>query len=200
VDHETPEVIEAKLADTRQSLTEKVSALEETVVGTVQSATTAVTDTVQTVKDAVGDTVGAVKENVTNALDFSRHVRENPWMAVGVAGFAGLLTGMMLPRRGQAVSATPSAVIPTLVPREAKTSPPAAPGIGSTFLKRIEDELLKLSEYTIERISSELHRAVEDGVPRVVDKLSFVTAKDETEESKANSGWNGTNDPIRRAS
>jgi ElaB/YqjD/DUF883 family membrane-anchored ribosome-binding protein len=92
VDHETPEVIEAQMAETRQSLTEKVAALEDSVVGTVQSATTAVSDTVQTVKDAVGETVEAVKSNVTNDLDFSHHVREHPWTAVGVAAFAGFVT------------------------------------------------------------------------------------------------------------
>lgn len=200
MDQDTPDVIEAKLADTRQSLTDKVAALENTVVGTVQSATTAVADTVQTVKDAVGDTVGAVKENVSNALDFSRHVRENPWVALGVAGFAGLLSGMMLRRSSPAAVTGSPAVAPTLVPREATRSTPATPGVGSAFLTRIEDELLKLSEYTIERISSELHRAVDDGVPRVVDKLSFTTPKDEADDSKANASWNGTNDPIRRAS
>ena len=200
MDFETPDIIEAKMADTRQSLTEKVSALEDSVVGTVQSATNAVADTVQTVKDAVGDTVCAVKENVSNALDVSRHVRENPWIALGVAGFAGFLGGMMLRRPRQAAVAASSTIIPSLVPREASSPRPAATGIGHSFLTRIEDELLKLSEYTIERISSELHRAVEDGVPRVVDKLSFIPSKNDADDSKANAGWNGTNDPIRRAS
>jgi ElaB/YqjD/DUF883 family membrane-anchored ribosome-binding protein len=200
VDRETPAVIEAKMADTRQSLTEKVSALEDSVVGTVQSATTAVADTVQTVKDAVGDTVGAVKENVSNALDISRHVRENPWIALGVAGLAGFLSGVMLRRPSQAIGSTSSPVVPTLVPRETASATPSPPRVGSAFLTRIEEELLKLSEFTIERISSELHRAVEDGVPRVVDKLSFITTKTETDDSKANAGWNGTHDPIRRAS
>ena len=87
------------MADTRQSLTEKVSALEDSVVGTVQSATNAVADTVQTVKDAVGDTVGAVKENVSNALDVSRHVRENPWTAVGIAAGVGILIGVLINRK-----------------------------------------------------------------------------------------------------
>lgn len=200
MDHETPDVIEAKLADTRQSLTEKVSALEETVVGTVQSATTAVADTVQTVKDAVGDTVGVVKENVTNALDISRHVRENPLIALGVAGFAGFLSGTMLRRTVPSAVLAPSTLTPSLVPREATSPRPAAWAVGSTFLARIEEELLKLSEHTIERISSELHRAVDDGVPRAVDKLSFVAGKAEEDDSKANGSWNGTSDPIRRAS
>lgn len=200
MDHETPDVIEAKLADTRQSLTDKVSALEESVVGTVQSATTAVADTVQTVKDAVGDTVGAVKENVANALNVSRHVRENPWIALGVAGFAGVLTGMMLRRPGHSSAAPPATIVPTLVSRETAPVRTASAGIGSKFIARIEEELLKLSEFTMERISSELHRAVEDGVPRVVDKLSFVASKNEPDDSKANAGWNGTSDPIRRAS
>jgi ElaB/YqjD/DUF883 family membrane-anchored ribosome-binding protein len=199
MDLETPAVIEAKLADTRQSLTEKVSALEDTVVGTVQSATSAVADTVQTVKDAVGETVDTVKENVSNALDISRHVRENPWVAIGLAGFAGCMTGLLLRRSSPVVVGASSAVAPSLVPRDSTRVADAAPA--HPFLRRIEEELVKLSEFAIERVSSELHRAVEESVPRVVDKLPFVSsAASDADDSKANAGWNGTSDPIRRAS
>ena len=68
MDHETPDLIEAQMAETRQSLTDKVAALEDSVVGTMQNATAAVSDTVQSVKDAVGDTVNAVKDNVASEI------------------------------------------------------------------------------------------------------------------------------------
>jgi ElaB/YqjD/DUF883 family membrane-anchored ribosome-binding protein len=180
VDHETPEVIEAQMAETRQSLTEKVAALEDSVVGTVQSATTAVSDTVQTVKDAVGETVEAVKSNVTNALDFSHHVREHPWTAVGVAAFAGFVTAYAMPRRiGSAGHAPPAAFVPSATAAQAAHSlvppPPRAPGPFDTILKRIGDEAVRLGETILEKVTSELQRAVDDGVPRLVDKIPFTS-------------------------
>jgi len=78
------------MADTRESLTEKVSLLEQHVVGKLQSATEAVEETVHTVKSAVEDTVAAVTgsvknsiEGMTEALDMRKRVQETPWLMVG---------------------------------------------------------------------------------------------------------------------
>ena len=43
--NESPELIEQRMQETRNSLTEKVAMLEDHVVGTVQTATSAVKDT-----------------------------------------------------------------------------------------------------------------------------------------------------------
>ena len=65
MDRESPEVIEKEMQTTRESLTEKVSLLEQQVVGTLQSSTTAVQDTVESVKSAVQDTVDSVTGSVS---------------------------------------------------------------------------------------------------------------------------------------
>src|SRR5438270_4131823 len=100
--------------ETRQSLADKVAALENQVVGTVQSAASAVQDTVESVKSAVQDTVCSVKETVgdvkdtvqdsvssvsegvMSAFDIRRHVDENPWLMLGGAAAAGFVTGLLV--------------------------------------------------------------------------------------------------------
>ena len=67
--NESPELIEQQMHQTRQSLTEKVAALENQVVGTVQSAASAVQETVESVKSVVTDTVSTVKETVGDVKD-----------------------------------------------------------------------------------------------------------------------------------
>jgi len=99
---------------TRRSLTEKVAALEDKVVGDIQSATTAVQDTVESVKCAVQDTVAAVKdtvvgvketvsdsvssvsEGVMHTFDVRARVSESPWLMVGGAVAAGFFTGLVV--------------------------------------------------------------------------------------------------------
>ena len=108
----SPELIEQEMQTTRNSLTDKVATLEQSVVGTLHSATSAVQDTVDTVKDtvesmksAMTETVASVKgtvqesvesvaDNVRHAFDVSDHVRNNPWMMVGGAAVAGFVTGL----------------------------------------------------------------------------------------------------------
>jgi len=123
MDSESPEVIEQQMEETRSSLTEKVAALESQVVGTVQTATQAVQDTVSTVKSAVQETVStvkesvqesvaavketvqgsvdAVKENVKETFDVTHHVQENPYLMVGGAVVAGLITGLLVFRKDE---------------------------------------------------------------------------------------------------
>src|SRR5262245_26899763 len=94
------------MADTRESLTEKVSLLEHQMVDKLQSATEAVQETVHSVKSAVEETVacvtGTVKnsvEGVTEALDVRKRVQETPWLMVGGATAAGLVTALIVFRR-----------------------------------------------------------------------------------------------------
>jgi len=114
VDSESPELIEQEMHKTRQSLTDKVAALEQQVVGTIQSATSVVQDTVESVKSAVHETVASVKdtvedvkdtveesvsnvqEGVMHTLDVGARVRENPWTMLGGATAAGFVTGLLV--------------------------------------------------------------------------------------------------------
>jgi len=118
-DEKKPEAIEREMLETRQSLTSKVAALEQAVVGNIHNVTDTVAqvkeqvkETVESVKESVAGTVDTVKEKVMSALDISRHVRENPWAAVGITAGLGFLTGFLagpatrsIPRRMSEASA-----------------------------------------------------------------------------------------------
>lgn len=105
-DDQPPELIEHEMEQTRQSLTDKVAALEQQVTGTIQSVSDGVKETVESVRSAMQDTVSSVKETVSGsvesvsegvkqAFDVSHHVRDNPWVAVGSAAAAGFVLGLL---------------------------------------------------------------------------------------------------------
>lgn len=107
------EVIKQQMAETRESLANKVEALENKVIGTVQTATDtvastveSVSDTVASVKDTVHDTVESVKggvrdaaDSVKSALDIEHHARHNPWTVFCGAVVVGFVGGYLLTPR-----------------------------------------------------------------------------------------------------
>jgi len=108
------EVIRQQMAETRNSLTEKVEAVEELVSSAVKETTEAVTKTVEnvtgavegtvnTVKETVAGTVNTVKdtvagsvESVKNALDITGYVDKYPWLVMGGAVAVGYALGTMV--------------------------------------------------------------------------------------------------------
>jgi uncharacterized protein YjbJ (UPF0337 family) len=107
-----PEMIRAQMEQTRASLTEKLEALEQQVVGTVQEATSAVANTVETIKEAAQETVGTVKETVQETVDTVRQTfdvklqfQRHPWvmfggsMAMGYVAAGLAERSMKAPRR-----------------------------------------------------------------------------------------------------
>jgi ElaB/YqjD/DUF883 family membrane-anchored ribosome-binding protein len=183
VDHESSESIEQQMAQTRQSLTEKVSALEQQVVGTIQSATEAVNDSVQFARTAVQDTVeavsGAVKDSVESvsdgvkeALDVSQRVRNHPWMMVGGAVAVGLVAGTLIFRRNRSVDTRPAHLPqpnsgPPLINTPVASSRPA-------WLTEIVDlvgsEVKKLAARAITRAVSSIRQRVEEGIPKLIHR------------------------------
>jgi ElaB/YqjD/DUF883 family membrane-anchored ribosome-binding protein len=111
-----PEVIRQEMQQTRNSLTEKLEALEQHVLGTVQSATSAVHETVSSVKGAVEDTVTSVKSSIDETMstvkssiggtvdtvketfDLELQVQRHPWLMVGGSVGAGYLGGKVMQR------------------------------------------------------------------------------------------------------
>jgi len=120
------EVIRQQMAETRQSLSEKVEAVEELVASavketteavnkTVENVTGAVEGTVNTVKETLAGTVNTVKESVTgtvntvkesvtdsvqsvkDALDITGYVDKHPWLVMGGCVAVGYALGSMLP-------------------------------------------------------------------------------------------------------
>jgi len=188
VDREQPELIEREMEQTRESLTEKVSLLEQKVVGNIQSATDAVQDTVQCVKSAVQDTVQAVTGTVSHSvesltdgvkevLDIRKHTRENPWAMVGGATVAGFVTGLLVFRRASS-GASLGAYTPmpfTSQPGGA-AAPAAAPAASQrpAWLNDLFDmagqEIKKLAEQALATATASLKQTVETGIPKLIDR------------------------------
>jgi ElaB/YqjD/DUF883 family membrane-anchored ribosome-binding protein len=180
VDHESAELIERQMEETRESLTEKVAQLEEQVVGTIQSATSAVQDTVQSVRSAVQDTVdsvsGTVKHSVESvsagvkdALDVPRHVRDHPWPMVGGAAIAGFLTGMLVFRRAPTAKPAP-AFTPRSVAETPMTTAAHRPGWLNDLLEMAGREMRQLAEQAFAVASTSLRRSVQEGIPKLVER------------------------------
>jgi len=198
MDRESPELIEKEMAETRESLTEKVSLLEQQVVDRIQSASDAVQDTVQSVRSAVETTVdtvtGSVKdsvesvtEGVKEVLDVKKHVRENPWAMVGGAAAAGLITGLIVFRRRATGASLPAySPMPATAAPPAFTSMPAAtsqrPGWLNDLLEVAGREVRKIAEQALSTATASLRQSVETGIPKLIDSaLPEVGARREGE-------------------
>src|SRR5687767_8812943 len=147
------------MLQTRESITEKVVALEHQVVGTVQTAADTITGTVEAVKslvsnapEAVSETVkqatAAVSETVKDTFDITGHVRRNPWTAVGVSAFLGGLVGYLTARSrpdfGTLAAASPPA--PAAPPSyAASTAAPEKPGVIDEFLDMLGDRAKEMA-------------------------------------------------------
>lgn len=185
----TPEQIEKDMQQTRESITEKVAALETQVVGTVQNAADTLTDTVESVKsmlsgapEAVSDTVkqatAAVSDSVKQAFDITGHVRNNPLAAVGISalvgGIVGYLTGGI--GRGRLLQTTSSAPVlsPAAAPAYAVSAHPTAraeskPGVIDEFMDMLGDKAKEMARTALESVSAAIKQNIETGVPKLVD-------------------------------
>jgi len=136
----TPEEIEHEMLLTRESITEKVTALEHQVVGTVQSATNAVSDTVEAVKSLVSSAPEKVKESVAairEQLDVTGCIRRNPWSALGTSAMGGFLLGYFL-GGGRRESHPATAVAqPTVTPQPSR---PSEPGVFDDLIGMVGKE------------------------------------------------------------
>ena len=197
----TPEEIEREMLSTRESLTNKVAALETQVVGTVQTAADTLTSTVESVKslvssapETVSETVkqatSAVSDSLKGAFDISSRVRENPLAAVGVSVLLGGIVGAMLGggRRGAGGSfspfadagAMPAAATPGY--GAAQPAAPSRPGLMDDFMRMIGGKVKELAETALNSLSQSAKSAVETTVPKLVDEAaSRLTAERDTE-------------------
>lgn len=176
----TPEQIEQEMAQTRDALTSKVSALETQVVGTVQTAADTVTNTVEAVKslvsaapETVSETVkqasSAVSDAFKGAFDISARVRENPLAAVGLAALAGGLLGFLTSSRRPSLGAMAQAAQPVAAPPAYAAAAPRQPGIMDDFMKMVGGKLKELAQTAIESVSQSVKSNIETGVPKLVD-------------------------------
>ncbi|OWK46430.1 DUF883 family protein [Fimbriiglobus ruber] len=190
MEEKTPEMIEQEMHETRSSLTEKVSALEQHVIGTIQDTTTAVQDTVQTLKstvqgtaesvrDTVQESVDAVKDTVKQTFDMSGHVRERPWAMLGGAVATGFVAGWLISRLGarntgsekQAAKESVQPFVASQPPQSVRESEPRRPGLVDDLLSMAGGEIKKLGEEALATVAASLHECVRDELPKIVTSV-----------------------------
>lgn len=174
----TPEEIERQMQETRGSLTEKVVALENQVVGTVQTAANTITDTVERVKslvdatpeavtDTVKQTATAVSDTLKEALDFTGHVKRHPWTAMGISAGLGFLTAMVLFR--EKAAAAPATTTPQHYLGPQPVAEKAEPGFLDDLMELVGKKVKGLVETAIESASTAVSEQVREGIPKLVE-------------------------------
>jgi ElaB/YqjD/DUF883 family membrane-anchored ribosome-binding protein len=181
----TPEEIQDEMAQTREAISEKVAALEHQVVGTVQTAADTISGTVDAVKSLVDTAPGAVNDTVKKAanivsekmsevFDISRHIRDNPWGAVGLSAGLGFLTGLMVFRERDngaraELHTTPHTPPRGLTPEVHTAAAHSGPGFLDDLTSMVGKKLREVAENVIDSASEAINRNVKDGVPKLVD-------------------------------
>jgi len=177
----TPEEIEREMLHTRESLTEKVEALETQVVGTVEAVKSFVTTAPETVSDTVKQAAAAVSESVKETFDIPSHIRRHPLAAVGTAALVGCTVSWLLTRsRGQESHMTAAMSeasverppIPAPPPSPASAPAPAKPGILDELFGMLGDKAKQLLREALESTSSALKESIQTQVPRLVNDMS----------------------------
>lgn len=176
----SPDEIERDMADTRESITEKVAALETQVKGNIEAVTgtvTAVKDAIAAapaaVSDTVKQTVAAVKDSVRETvqrLDFTDCVRRNPWSALGTTTAAGFLTGYFL-LGGRSRPSAPGGT--AFVPQAAAAQsgePSFLNGLFGDLFSTVGKEVRDIAEKAFTSAVSTLKQNVGTVVPQMVDQ------------------------------
>jgi len=171
VDHESPDVIAGRMADTRRALSEKVATLEDVLRATIRDTSSAVRDQVRTVASAAEGVADKVACHVQSALDVSGHVRANPWAMVAGSFAAGFLAGCA-PRR---LTPAPVEVPRSSTPQAAVASRGTADRVldkAETFLHRIVDEVGESVVGVVRNVAANLQRDVPNRVSSLLNRLT----------------------------
>ncbi len=196
-EEKTPEQIGAEMLQTRESLTDKVAALENQVLGTVQTAANTLTETVdavkifvetapETVSETVENVVSTVREKVEKTFDISSHVQNHPWSSVGVSVGLGFLAGYLaFPGRKSSASSSFEADRAPSYPTAEPTRPvasPREPGLFDELLGMFGKKVKAMAETAIDSAATALHRNIQEAVPKLVNEATnrFVQASTES--------------------
>jgi len=177
--------IQHEMEQTRESITEKVAALETQVLDTFQTAADTVTSTVDAVKEAVTSTPSAVKEGVKQTVDavkqtlhetvgsfsVSNCVRDRPWTAFGTSLLGGFLLGFRFGGGGRRSESNRylAARAPAAEPILPAAAKPAEPGLFDALASKAIAGVRKMAEETLETALQSFNRSIKDHVPAVVD-------------------------------
>jgi len=166
------------MLQTRESLTEKVEALEHQVVGTVEAVKSFVTTAPETVSDTVKQAAAAVSESVKETFDITGHIRRHPLAAVGVATLLGCTVSWLLSRRSESNSpARMTSAMAEAYERPPSLTPPpqpvsaekAQPGLLDEVFEMLGGKAKELARDALESVSAALKESIHTQVPRLVN-------------------------------
>jgi len=198
-------MIELQMSETRDSLAQKISALENQVVGTLHEATATVSGLLDSVKTVVPDTIAgvqdAVSEQVNTTFNISQHTREKPWAMVGGATALGFISGMLLFRRVYASPAKPGQSLYTPPAASSQPSASAAPHIPlklpgwldqivDKLATKMTEEVRKIGELAVDTASTSLKQTVETALPKLLGNLG--ESRGGTADGNGTSGYHMT--------
>lgn len=194
MDRESPELIEREMEQTRESLTEKVSLLENKVIGQLESATDTAQETVQSVQETVHtlkatvqetvqsvattvqDTVRSLADGMKEALDVRQQVERHPAAMVGGATALGFVTGLIVftGRSGGRVPAHTHRATGGMASGAPIAAAPAVshrPAWLDDLFEMAGREVKKLAEQALSQASASLRRTVETQVPELIEGM-----------------------------
>jgi ElaB/YqjD/DUF883 family membrane-anchored ribosome-binding protein len=190
------EVIHKQMEATRESLSDKLGALEsqvregvqvanETVAATVdgvKDVVASVADTVSSVKESVSETVSSVKEGVSETVDsvketfdIRHHVENYPWAAFGTAVAVGVAGGLFLGPSTLATGAPPrSSGSPPPAPAPANENKSSMPGMLTNLLQNLQGLALgSLVGVARDLVRQSAPKEWQEGLSGVIDDLSL---------------------------
>jgi ElaB/YqjD/DUF883 family membrane-anchored ribosome-binding protein len=188
---ESPELIEQHMQETRESLTQKVTALEDSVVGGLHNASETVNSIIDSVKTVVPDTLTSVKDNVVDQVkatfDVSERTRERPWAMIGGAAALGFIAGIVLFRKGtsEPMQKLATASAPPKAAPQAYRMPGWLDKVVDRLADKVGDEVRKLGEVALATASDSLQRTMEETLPKI---LGNATAPTECESAMPHGG------------
>lgn len=185
----TPTQLEQDMFQTRESITEKVAALENQVIGTIQNAADTVTDAVDSVKEAVTaaptavsdtlrETVQVVKDTLhetVGSFSVSRCIRNNAGLALGTTILGGFVIGYGLSgRRVRRDASSQQLLSPDARellerPTRRPAAQPRQPSLIDGWIHRITSELQSLGEEAMATAIRSLKQNINDQVPAAVE-------------------------------
>jgi len=173
----TPEEIEREMFQTRESLTEKVEALEHEVAGTVHAVKSFVTAAPDVVSDTVKQATAAVSESVKETFDITAHVRRHPLAAVGASAMLGCIVSWLVFRdSGFGTSRMASRMAEASVERPpappAARAEPSQPGVLDEVFAMLGDRAKELARTALESVSAAVKDSIQTQVPRLVNDAS----------------------------
>jgi ElaB/YqjD/DUF883 family membrane-anchored ribosome-binding protein len=180
-----PEVIRQDIEQTRSALTEKLETLEEEVRDTVRSAKETVEETIENVSEKVQDTV----ETVERTFDLEYQMQQRPWVLIGGAVAAGVVTGFVAdnlrtraaawqdsgryePSYGSPMDQSGGALGSQ---RPASPSPPRErPTFFQSLLSRFDKEIGMVKEMAIGYATGVLRDMIKEALPAVKERVQQV--------------------------